>query len=203
MPRVDRGGANPIQADEAHGERAGDDGAVHGPGGLGVAEVGEGELEEVEDVEEEGPAEVAAAPEVDGAEGEQVVGDEVRGQVAGVLDVRLGLLRLRVQRRQVRYLQRVQHDPVHGHDGRRQREGRVVAAVYAPDGAAAVLPFVWAGEGVVDAGYDEEQVSDCGGDAVGDDASARVFGAGLERVDCGEVRRGAPSILEAWRSRGG
>jgi hypothetical protein len=63
----------------------------------------------------------------------------------------------------------------------------VVVAVYAPDGAAVVGAFVWAAEGVVDAGYDEEEVGEGGGYAVGDDGFAGVFGAGLERVDYGIV----------------
>lgn len=187
MLRMHGRSPNPIQAHKAHCQRAGHNGTVHGSGGLGVPKVGESELQKVEDVEQEGPSKVAAAPEMDGAEGEQVVGDEVRGEVAGVLDVAGGQLRLRVERGQVGDLQRVQHDPVDGDDRAGQREGGVVVAVYAPDGAAVVFAFVWAGEGVVDAGYDEKEVGERGGYAVGDDGLAGVFGAGLEGVDYGNV----------------
>ena len=118
VPGISDDGTDPVERNEGESERAGQHAAVHEARQLGKAKVGEGQLEEVDDIEQQSPAEVAAAPQVDGAEGQQVVGDKVRRDVARVLDVRRRHLRLRVQRCQVRDLQRVQHHPVYAHDGR-------------------------------------------------------------------------------------
>ena len=79
--------------------------------GLGVAEVGECELEPVDDYEEQGPPEVGAAPEVDEAEEEEIVGYEMRSKVAGCGD---GIDRVRglEEGSEVRHLEEVEHDPV-------------------------------------------------------------------------------------------
>lgn len=75
------------------------------------AEVGGGELQEVYGDEEEGFPEVGPAPDVDEAEDQQVVGDEVRGEVTGVLDVFGGVFGRGVEGGEVGDLDGEEDDP--------------------------------------------------------------------------------------------
>ena len=65
---VQRHGADPVQGDEVPGQRAGDGAHVDGARGGAVAEVGEAEVEEVDDEQQLGEPEVGTHPEVDEAE---------------------------------------------------------------------------------------------------------------------------------------
>lgn len=80
---MQRHGADPVQGDEVPGQRAGDGPHVDGARGGAVAEVGEAEVEEVDDEQQLGEPEVRAHPEVDEAEEKQVRGDVVRADVGG------------------------------------------------------------------------------------------------------------------------
>jgi len=171
---------NPVQRDEREGQRARQHGDVDEARQPRQAEVREREQQKVRDHQQQRPAEVAAAPQVDEAEGQQVVRGEGDRRVARVLDVCCWCVGLRVQRRQVRDLQRVQHDPVDGGERRGQREGRVVPRVLAPDRVAVVAAFVRVRERVVHRRYHQQQVRQRRGRAVGHDCPLVVLGARLE-----------------------
>lgn len=70
MRAIERHGADPVQRDEVPRQRARDRADVDGARGGAVAEVGEAEVEEVDDEQQLGDPEVRAHPEVDEAEEE-------------------------------------------------------------------------------------------------------------------------------------
>jgi len=73
----------PVQTDKRPGQRRSQHGNVRQARRLRVLEVGECQVEEIDDLEEQGPAEVGAAPEVDEAELEEVVVGEGCCEVRG------------------------------------------------------------------------------------------------------------------------
>jgi len=83
-------------------------------GGLGITEVRECQLEEVDDNEKQSPPEVGASPKVDEAKPEEVVEDEVGCQVQRNSKVfRVGRLEDGCQ---IRDLDDEEHDPVDADD---------------------------------------------------------------------------------------
>ena len=80
-------GSHPVQRNKVPCQRAGDGTDVDRAWGGAVAEVGEGEVEEVDDDEQLGEPEVGAHPEVDEAEEEEVGGDVMGADVRGGGDV--------------------------------------------------------------------------------------------------------------------
>ena len=151
---VDSGSANSEQQNIVESQRAGNDGDVDESGSSRVLEVLGREVEEVDDEQHLGKPEVAAAPEVDEAEPEQVVEDEVRANIGGSLDVNLIL---RVQVPAVTDLQDEQDNHVDRGDDGVEGKGGVVVRVLVPDGASVVLALGWRIEGVVDAGDNQEE----------------------------------------------
>jgi hypothetical protein len=86
---VERNGADPVQSDEVPGQRAGNRADVDGARGGAVAEVGEAEVEEVDDEQQLREPEVRAHPEVDEAEQQEIGGDVVGADVGGGEEVGL------------------------------------------------------------------------------------------------------------------
>lgn len=82
MTGVDRSSTNPVECDEAEGQRSGKDTRVGDLAGLGVFKVGKRQLEEVDDYEQQSPAEERAAPQVDEPEYKEIVCNKVGGEVA-------------------------------------------------------------------------------------------------------------------------
>lgn len=76
---VYRDGADPVQSGEVPGYGAGNGADVHQAGSGRVPEVGQREVEEVQDYEEEGWPEEGAGPEVEEGEEEEVGEDVVAG----------------------------------------------------------------------------------------------------------------------------
>lgn len=149
---MDSSSANSEQENIVECQRTGNNGDVDESGGSRVLEVLGGEVEEVDDEQHLGKPEVAAAPEVDEPEPEQVVEDEVRPNIGGSLDVDFIL---RVQVPAVTDLEDEQDDHVDRSDDGVKGKGGVVVRILAPDGAAIALGGRI--EGVVDAGDDQEE----------------------------------------------
>lgn len=174
-------------------ERAGDSRDMHKAGRARVSKVQRVEVEEVDDEQQLGPPEAAAAPQHDEAEGEQVVEDEVAAHVGGGGDAgRVGA----EQPLHVAQLQREECDPVDARQQRRQVEGRVVLPVLPEDGAvvavvgrAVLLPVAGRGEGVVDAEDDEQQPGQDCEELVAGEGAGRELLALRERVDCVRSRQ--------------
>lgn len=78
---------NPVQGDKVPCQGTRDGANVDGAGRGAVAEVGKGQVEEVDDDEELGEPEVRADPEVQEAEEEKVGRDIVGANVCGRADV--------------------------------------------------------------------------------------------------------------------
>lgn len=76
---MERSSAIPEKSDESESQRTSKDSNVHQRRTLWVAEVGKGQVEEVDDGEEQGPPEVSSAPEMDITKGQEVVEGEVGG----------------------------------------------------------------------------------------------------------------------------
>ncbi|KAJ8106087.1 hypothetical protein OPT61_g9774 [Boeremia exigua] len=91
MGRVESHSADPVQGDEVPSQRARNRADVDGARGGRVAEVRKAQVEEVDDEQQLGEPEVAAHPQVDEAEEQQVGGDVVRADVCGGDEV--GLVR--------------------------------------------------------------------------------------------------------------
>lgn len=81
MRRVHSHSADPVQRDEVPGQGTRNGADVDEARGGAVAEVGEAEIEEVDDEEEERQPVVRAHPQVDKAEEQQVGGDVVGADV--------------------------------------------------------------------------------------------------------------------------
>jgi hypothetical protein len=104
-------GARPIQTHKGPCKGSSENGNVRQTRGLWVLEVRKGEIEEIDNLKEQGPAKVGAAPEVDEAELEEVVVGEGGGEVGGCgegLGREVGL----EEGGQVRDLEDIQDDPV-------------------------------------------------------------------------------------------
>jgi len=152
---VHSSGTAPVQGNRVPGQGPTDDGNVDEPRRLGVAEVRRGEIEEIDDQQEFSPPEVAAHPEHDEAEQQQVVRDEVAADVARGLDV--GRV-AGVQVADVAQLHKVQHDPIDRGDDRVHRKRRVAVAVLLPDPVpVGSFVFAWSAEGVEDGAEDGEE----------------------------------------------
>jgi len=149
---IDSGSANSEQENVVECQRTGDNGDVDESRGSRVLEVLGGEVEEVDDEKHLGEPEVAAAPEVDEAEPEQVVENEVRANISGSLDVDVVL---RVQVPTVANLQDKKDNHVNGSDDGVEGKGSVVVRVLVPDGARWCLCGLI--ESVVDAGDNQEE----------------------------------------------
>lgn len=178
---VDSSSANGEQENIVDCQRARDNGDVDESGGSRVLEVESREVEEVDDDKHLSKPEVAAAPQVDEAEHEQVVEDEVGANVGGGLDVDLVL---RVQVPAVSDLENVQHNHVDRSDDRVKSEGSVTVRVLVPDSASVVLALSGRIEGVVDAGDNKKKPRGGSQDLVASEASGRVRLAIHEGVDC-------------------
>lgn len=68
---------DPVERNKGPGKRKGKCGGVNEERGARVAEITDGEVEEVDDNQEEREPEVTAGPEVDETEQEKVGGDEM------------------------------------------------------------------------------------------------------------------------------
>lgn len=178
---IDSGSANSEQEDVVKGQGTGNNGDVDKSRGSRVLEVEGREVEEVDDEQHLGKPEVAAAPEVDETEPEQVVEDEVRANISGSLDVDLIL---RVQVPAVSNLQDEQDDHVNRCDDRVEGKGSVVVRVLVPDGASVVLALGGRIEGVVDAGNDQEEPRGSRQDLVASKATGGVRLAVHKGVHC-------------------
>ena len=194
-----RAGTNPVQRDKVPGQRTCYGAHVDGTRRGAVAEVGEGEVEEVDDDEQLGEPEVGADPEVDEAEEEEVGGDVVGSDVGGGGNVD-GVAR--VEGVGVDELEEHDENPSGGSvavcgcsaDG--ERAGVPVDAghdavlgeggrsVVAPDGASGLVALMRPLESVVDGGNQEDDVGDEGGDAVENQLSRRELFPASERVHC-------------------
>jgi hypothetical protein len=84
---------------------------MHVPRLIRKAEVAKCELNEVDNDEEEAFPEVGTAPYVNEAESEQVVGDEVWSEIAGMLDVFGRVVGGGIEGSEVRDLEGVEDDP--------------------------------------------------------------------------------------------
>jgi hypothetical protein len=80
-------GAVPVDGDKGPGQRRGDNGPVDEAGVGVVAEVKEGQVEEVDDENDLGPGEVGADEEHHEGEVQEVVEDEVTSDAGGSLNI--------------------------------------------------------------------------------------------------------------------
>jgi hypothetical protein len=192
---------DPVKGDKVPGEGPRDGADVDGPRGGAVAEVGKGEVEEVDDDEQLGEPEVGADPEVEEAEEEQVGGDVVGADVGGGSDVD-GVAG--VQGVGVDELEEEDEDPGGGSavvftmQSRSDGEGNNIPVdarhdavlgeggrgVVAPDGVTRLVAFIGVLEGVVDGSDQEDDVGNEGGDAVEDQLAGREVFPTRERVRC-------------------
>jgi len=111
---------------------------------LAVAKVGKREVEEVDNEQELCEPKVTPHKEIDKAEQEQVVGDEVAANVCGKVDRRRAG---RVQCIRVAELQRKENEPVDGGEDAALRKRRRVVIV--PEAVA--MRAGWGVDGIVDA----------------------------------------------------
>lgn len=176
---VDSGSTNSEQENIVECQGTGNDGNVDESGSSRVLEVLGGEVEEVDDEQHLSKPEVAAAPEVNETEPEQVVEDEVRANIGGSLDVDLIL---RVQVPAVANLEDEQDNHVDRGDDGVEGKGSVVVRVLAPDGATVALGGRI--EGVVDAGDNQEEPRGSCQDLVASEATGGVRLAIHEGVHC-------------------
>lgn len=89
MCRVECHSADPVERDEIPRQRARHSTDVDGARGGAVAEVGEAQVEEVDDEQQLGDPKVAAHPEMDEAEEQEIGRDVVRADVGGGDEVSL------------------------------------------------------------------------------------------------------------------
>jgi hypothetical protein len=179
--RGNRPRTNPVQRHEVPSQRARDGANMDQPRRRAMPEVRKAQIEKVHNKHEFGDPKVAARPEMDEAEEQQIRRDVVGADVGGGrhVDAVGG-----VEGPCVDELEDEQDDPVEGGDDAVLGEGR--GGVVAPDGVVPVLvvAFVWGAEGVVDGGDDEDDVGDEGGDAEEDELLCGVVFAAGEGVDC-------------------
>lgn len=107
--RVHRLRANPVQCDKVPGQRSGHGSDVDRAGRSAVPEVGERQVEEVDDDEQLGEPEVRADPQVQETEEKEVRRDVVGADVGGCIDVH-GIFR--IERVGVDELQEKDDNPV-------------------------------------------------------------------------------------------
>jgi len=127
---------------------------VNKAGSGAVAEVGRGQIEEVDDEQQQGQPEVRAYPEVDEAEEEEVVRDEVGTDMGGGGDVN-GVRGVEVVA--VADLEDEKDDPINARNDRIHRERRMMHVILSPYGPARLVALVRLVEGVVDARDDEKK----------------------------------------------
>jgi len=152
--RVHSRSTDPIQGNKSPRQWSSKDSSVHELGALGVTEVGEGQVEPVENDEQQGPPKVGAAPKVDEAESKQVIENECMGE----LGCRSDELGGRVEVIEVGDLDNVEHDPVDASNNGIQGEWSMVGSVLSPDGVSVVFAFTRGSEVVVDGGDDNKEV---------------------------------------------
>lgn len=171
---------NPVEGNEGPGKREGKSGGVDEDGRAWVAEVAKREVEEVDDDQEESDPEVAADPEVDKSEDEEVRCDEMGRNVAGSGKVELG--GGLVEGEEVVHLEDEDDDPVYARDD--AILGKCSWKVVAPDSPVVdqvsastmvvVMVFWRSVESVIDGGEEEDQVGEGGGDLVNENRLAGV-----------------------------
>lgn len=147
-------GTVPEDGNEGPGERAGDGGKVDELVICVVAEVEDGEVDEVEDEEQLSPAEQGADEKHDKAEVEEIVCNEVGGDRGGVgHHDRVGGEEVA----DVAQLGDEEDEEVETSNERVHSEGSVEVAILLPDAAAGIPAIGRVIEGIVNGGEDREQ----------------------------------------------
>lgn len=185
MVGVDSNSTGPVKCSKVPSEGTADGGNVDMPRGGGVAEVGKAKVEEVDDEQQLGEPKVAADPEVDEAEEEEVVCYKVRANVGSSIDVDgVG----GVEGPRVAELQDEEGDPVDASDNLALGEGGEVVVL--PEAAMGFVALVGLVEGVVEGGEEQDEVGDGGGYFVEEDGLGGEFVAAGEGIEAVGVGRG-------------
>lgn len=162
---------DPVESDKGPRKREGKGRGVDEERGAWVAEIADGQVEEVDHNQKERKPEVATGPQVDETEQEKVGGDVVRRNVSSGGEVNLG--GGLIEREEVVELENKNDDPVDACDD--AVLGKSGWSVLAPDSVLvvdmdtiSVLVVVFGGcvECVINGRDEKEDVGDCGGDLV-------------------------------------
>lgn len=181
--RVHGNGTDPVQGDKVPGERATHGADMDEAWGGAVAEIGEAQVEEIDDEEEFGQPVVVAYPQVNEAKEQKIICDEVAPDVGccGDVDGVGGIEGIRVEE-----LDDEEDNPVDGGDDAAlsKRRGVVVLPEPAVPRMAVVVAMAVLGrvEAVVEGGDEQEQIGHGRGDLVQENGARREVVATRERV---------------------
>jgi len=146
----------PEKGDKSKRQRTSKDSNVHQWRALWISEVGKGEIEPVNNGNEQSPPEVTTAPEMDIAKSQEVVEGEIGSKDGCWCDQSWWS----VQVVQIRDLEDVENDPIDGDNDLIEGKRSVMVTVLTPNGSTpvTVLAFLsWSAEGVVGRSEDDEE----------------------------------------------